>query len=44
VVYTAVRYCPPDVSGELFMVQALDMATLTYSNVVVGNVCSTSSL
>jgi hypothetical protein len=44
VVNTAIRFCPPQTSSHLFLVQALDMTTLTYSNVVAGSVCPGSSL
>ena len=44
VLNTAVPYCPPNASAELFMVRALDLLTMTYSNAVVGSVCPGRSL
>jgi hypothetical protein len=44
VVHTAVRFCPPNASAELFMVRAIDLLTMTYSNIVSGSVCPGSSL
>jgi hypothetical protein len=39
VVDTAVRYCPPNVSSKLFMVRAIDLLTMTSSNMASGAVC-----
>jgi hypothetical protein len=47
VVNTNVRYCPPAASADvadLFMVRAINLVTMTYSNGIVATVCPGSSL